>query len=202
MVSRTVSWLAAVSLAAFLLCSAAHAQQSLKNDEISIDGVFEFSSTVSGNGITDKTSKSGGGEANFRHSYHWWLGYEGGYTYTRQTDFYTGQLFGRQYNLHDFSGDYYVHGARAFGIQPFAVGGVDALIFSPSLNGGQNVSWHAQPGLNFGAGIDVPLLTGHFGLRAEYRGVYYKAPDFGQAILATNAWRITSEPMAGVYVRF
>jgi hypothetical protein len=64
------------------------------------------------------------------------------------------------------------------------------------------VSWQWRPGVNFGAGINYPLLTKYFGLRLEYRGVYYKAPDFGLAKLTTNAYRLTSEPMAGFFVRF
>ena len=201
---RTVGWILA-GLAVLLAGSAGQAQtavKALRNDEISVDGLYQFTSTVSGDGITDTASKSGGAEANFRHSMHWWLGYELGYTYARYTNFYTGKLFGYQNNMHDFSGAYYVHGPRAFGIQPFAVVGGSALLFAPSLNGGQNVPSQWRPGVNFGGGIDYPLLSRNFGLRLEYRGVYYQAPDFGQPGLTTNVWRITSEPMAGIYVHF
>ncbi|MGA8160873.1 MAG: hypothetical protein WCB76_08715, partial [Acidobacteriaceae bacterium] len=155
------------------------------------------------NGISDRASKSAGAAGFFRHSYHWWLGYEAGYGYTRYTEYYTGQIFGIQHNQHEFSGSYYVHGPHTIaGIQPFALAGASAVIFSPSLNGGQNVPWQARPGINYGAGVNVPLVTSYFGLRLEYRGVFYKAPDFGQANLTTNAWRNTSEPTAGIYFRF
>jgi hypothetical protein len=190
-----------------LLVSSAHAQKALKNDDISVDGFAEFTQTVSGNGITDATSKAGGGAASFRHSFHWWLGYEAGYEFTRYHENYTGvagypgQVFGVQHNQHEFSGSYYVHGPTVF-VQPFAVVGVSAVVLSPSLNGGQNVSWQARPGINFGLGANVPILTSHIGLRVEYRGVYYKAPDFGETYLTTNAYRVTSEPMAGVYIKF
>ncbi len=189
-------------LAGLLLGSAAHAQNALKNDEIGVSGLYQMTSTASGNGITVTPSHSAGGEASFRHSYHWWLGYEAAYTYTRFNNNYTGQVFGIQSNVHDFSGSYYVHGMTALGIQPFALAGVSAVIFSPSLNGGQKAPWQARPGVNFGAGINYPLLTSHLGLRLEYRGVYYKTPDFGEAALTTNAYRLTSEPMVGVYIKF
>ena len=191
-----------VAVASAFLVASATAQNTLKNNDIAISGFAQFTSTATGNGITDKPSKSGGGAASFRHSYRWWLGYEAGYAYTRYSEFYSGQLFGYQHNMHDFSGAYYVHGVRAFGIEPFATAGVSALIFSPSLNGGQKVAWQSRPGLNFSAGINYPLATGHFGVRLQYRGVYYKAPDFGNAALATDHFRLTSEPMAGLYVRF
>jgi hypothetical protein len=184
------------------LPSAARAQKALSNSDVSVDGFFQFSSTASGNGITDTPSKSAGGAASFRHSYHWWLGYEAGYEYTRFGETYTGQAFGYQHNTHEFSGSYYAHGSTTLGIQPFVTVGASAVIFSPSLNGGQNAAYQARPGVNFGAGVNVPLLTGHFGVRLQYRGVFYKAPDFGQAALTTNSYRETSEPMAGVYLRF
>jgi len=197
------SVLCSLALCAFpaLLVSSSHAQSALKNDDISVDGVFQFTQTVSGNGITDTPSKSGGGEVAFRHSFHWWLGYEGAYTYTRFHEDYTGQPFGIQHNQHEFSGSYYVHGPTVL-VQPFALVGVSAVLESPSLNGGQNVPYQWRPGVNFGAGANVPLLTSHIGLRLEYRAVYYKAPDFGEADLTTNAYRVTSEPLAGVYFKF
>ncbi|HEX4036825.1 MAG TPA: hypothetical protein VHX37_02100 [Acidobacteriaceae bacterium] len=199
---RRIAWLCIASLGALLLSPAAQAQKALRNDDISIGGLFQFTQSTSGNGISNSATKSAGGFASFRHSYHWWLGYEGSYQYTRFTDYYSGQAFGVQHNLHEFGGSYYVHGVTALGIQPFAIAGVSAVVFSPSLNGGQNVSWQARPGANFGAGINYPLLTNHIGLRLEYRGLFYETPDFGEAALTTNTYRITSEPMVGVYFKF
>ncbi|HEY6446448.1 MAG TPA: outer membrane beta-barrel protein [Acidobacteriaceae bacterium] len=206
MLFRKSVWLGLLAVPA-LLVSSAHAQSALKNDDIAVDGFAEFTQTVSGNGITDTPTKAGGGAASFRHSFHWWLGYDAGYEYTRYHESYTGvpghpeQVYGVQHNQHEFSGSYYVHGPTVF-IQPFALVGVSAVIFSPSLNGGQNVPWQSRPGINFGVGANMPLLTSHIGLRLEYRGVYYKAPNFGDSFLDTNTFRLTSEPMAGVYVKF
>ncbi len=205
MVSRRILWFFLAPLSGFLFCSAAQAQKVLRNDEASVGGFYQFTSTASGNGISDTASKSLGGEASFRHSFHWWLGYEASYDYTRFSDFYSGQAFGYQHNLHQFNGDYYLHGPKAFGIQPFAVAGVSGVVFSPTLNGGQNTPWQIRPGANFGAGINYPLLTSHLGVRLQYRGVYYEAPDFspnGLPALSTNSYRLTSEPLAGVYIRF
>lgn len=184
-----------------LLISPAQAQKALRNDDIAISGLYEMTQTVSGGGITVTPTKAAGGEASFRHSFHYWLGYEAAYTDTRYTDYYSGQPFGIQHSQHEFSASYYVHGPTIF-VQPFALAGISAIVFSPSLNGGQNVSWQARPGANFGAGVNLPLLTSHIGLRVEYRGVYYKTPDYNRAPLTTNASRLTSEPMAGVYIKF
>jgi hypothetical protein len=202
MVSRRVLQFFSAPFLAFLFCSAAQAQNALRNDEVSVGGFYQFTSNASGNGITDTTTTSVGGEASFRHSFHWYLGYEASYDYSRFTEKYTDQAFGYQHNLHSFNGSYYVRGPKALGLQPFAVAGISAVIFSPSLNGGQNVPFQVRPGANFGAGVDYPLLTNNFGLRLQYRGLYYEAPDFGLAKLSTGSYRLTSEPLAGVYVRF
>jgi hypothetical protein len=174
----------------------------LRNSEVSLSAFGEFTSNVSGNGITQDTSKSLGGQAAYRHSYHWWLGFERSYNYTRYSEYYSGQPFPVQHNMHDFGGSYLVAGPSLLGFRPFALAGISALVFSPSLNGGQNVSWQARPGVNFGVGLNRALFTEHLGLRVQYRGVYYKAPDFGDAALNTGKDRLTSEPMAGAYFRF
>lgn len=205
MAVRTIGWFSVACLIALLSGAsgvAAHAQSALKNNDISVGGLYQFTGSTSGNGVSDHPTKSAGGEASFRHSYHWWLGWEASYNYTRFSENYSNHPFGVQHNLHDFGGSYYVHGATALGIQPFAVAGVSALVFSPSLNGGQNVSWQVRPGANFGGGVNFPLVTGHFGVRLEYRGVYYKTPDFGLPQLTTNAYRLTSEPQIGLYLKF
>jgi hypothetical protein len=196
--------LACLTAVCFFISSGilAHAQKILHNDDIAVSAFGQFTPDVTGNGITLRTNESMGGQAAFRHTYHWWLGYEGAYTFTRFSEYYSGRPFSYQNNLHEFSGSYLVHGPKALGLQPFATVGASALIFSPSLNGGQRVPWQSRPALNYGVGLNYTLLSSHVGLRVQYRGVYYKAPDFGQAILNTNTFRQTTEPMAGLYVRF
>ena len=180
-----------------------HAQSFLRNSEASVSGFAQFTPSVTGNGNTVDTTRSAGGQAAFRHSYHWWMGFEGSYNYTRFSEHYSAaRPYAVQHNMHEFAASYLVSGASVLGFRPFALGGVSAVVFSPSLNGGQRVSWQARPGVNFGAGIDRALFTSHFGVRVQYRGVYYKTPDFGQSQLVSNKYRLTSEPMAGLYFRF
>jgi len=203
MVVRKLAWFCLASLAGLLLSPAVQAQKALTNNQVSVDGLYQFTPDSSGNGIDLHSTHSGGVAGTFSHSYHWWLGYQAGYSYARYTNYYTGQVFGIQNNQHEFSGSYYVHGPHTLaGVQPFALAGVSGLLFAPSLNGGQNVPRQWRVGANYGAGVNVPLLTSYFGLRFEYHGILYKAPDFGQSDLTTNAWRSTSEAMAGMYFRF
>lgn len=202
MVSRNRLWSGLLALSALLFSTAVPAQKALHNDEASVGGFYQLTMNASGNGITDRTTRSLGGEAAFSHSFHPLIGWQVSYDYTRFTEYYSGQVFGYQHNQHVFNGDYYLHGFQAFGFRPYAMGGISAVIFSPSLNGGQNVSWQARPGANFGAGADIPLLSHNLGLQVQYRGLYYQTPDFGLPKLTTNTWRLTSEPTAGFYLRF
>jgi len=45
-------------------------------------------------------------------------------------------------------------------------------------------------------------LTNHFSIRAEYRGLVYKAPSFNLANLNTDSWTHVAQPSAGIVFRF
>jgi hypothetical protein len=49
--------------------------------------------------------------------------------------------------------------------------------------------------------VDYRLLGG-LGLRLQYRGLVYKAPDFGISALSTDSWTHTAEPSVGLVLRF
>ncbi|MFT4114673.1 hypothetical protein [Silvibacterium sp.] len=188
---------------AALLVPAAQAQNILKNSSAAVSGFAQLTPTTTGEGITDRPTKSFGAQGSFRKSYHWWEGWEASYNYTRFAEYYTNQAYSYQHNMHEFGGSYLLQAPTGFlGFRPFALGGISAVVFSPSLNGGQNVSWQARTGLNFAGGFDKSLLTDHFGVRVQYRGVFYKTPDFGETALTTGTSRVTSEPMAGVFLKF
>ena len=180
----------------------AHAQSFLKNSDVSVSAFAQSTSDVTGNGITVKPTDSIGGQAAFRHSYHWWLGFEGSYDLTKFSDRYSNTPFAVQHNMHEFAASYLVSAGSILGFRPFALGGISAVVYSPTLNGGQNVSYQGEPGVNFGVGVNRAVYTSHFGVRLQYRGVYAKAPDFGRPTLDAGASRLTSEPMGGVYLRF
>ncbi|WP_158750971.1 outer membrane beta-barrel protein [Acidobacterium sp. S8] len=193
-------------VAALLVASFAqpvNAQTYLKNSEIGANVFGQFTNSSSGNGIDVKPGDSVGGQGTFRHVYHPWLGYEVGYGYTRFTDRYSSYPFGVQHNTHEFEGSYLATlPGVVLGVRPFGMVGASALLYSPSLNGGQNASAQARLAITFGAGADFPLLTSHFGLRVQYRALYHPTPDYGDTIFKTDTWRISSEPAVGLYLHF
>lgn len=199
---RKPSLAIAAIVAASFFAPMAGAQKILSNSDVAVSAFAQFTGDSTGDGITVHPLKSGGGQAAFRHVYHPWLGYEASYGYTRYTDRYTSSPFDVQHNVHEFSGSYLITTPRVLGIQPFGLAGVSALLFSPSLNGGQRTSAQARPGVNFGVGVNLPVLTSHLGVRIQYRGVMYKTPDYDDPLYKTGTWRLTNEPAVGAYLRF
>lgn len=58
-----------------------------------------------------------------------------------------------------------------------------------------------KPVYVYGAGLDWGLLP-HLGLRLQYRGNLYSAPNLTKLYSSTNAFTHTAEPMIGAYFRF
>jgi hypothetical protein len=199
---RKPSFLFAALLIALFSNRSAQAQSYLKNSDVSVSAFGQFTNSTSGDGVQVNPLDSLGGQATFRHVYHPWLGYEAGYGYTRFTDRYSTYPFAVQHNVHEFQGSYLLSALNILGVQPFGLVGFSALLYSPTLNGGQRASAQARPAITFGLGANIPLLTSHFGMRVQYRGLYHQTPDYGQAIYTTGTWRLTSEPAVGAYFKF
>jgi opacity protein-like surface antigen len=180
--------------------------QTFKNLEGAVNIFGQFSGTSSGNGIQDKPTDSLGVLATARQSLHPWLGWEINYGYTRYSERYSTPVFpvSVQNNMHEVSGAYLVQGPKfpILGLQPFGAVGVGGLIFLPTTVGGQRYSQQWRVPFIYEVGVNYPLLTSHFGLRLQYRGLLYKTPDFNATLLTTNARRQTSEPSVGAYFRF
>ena len=178
--------------------------QSLKGMEGAVAVFGQFTGTSNGNGITDNPTDSLGTLATFRQSFHPWLGYEVNYSYTRFTERYSTIPFGVQNNVNEVTGAYLVQGPTLpfLGIQPFGAIGFGALIFLPTTVGGQKYPQQNRIPLLYEVGINYPLITSHFGLRLQYRGLSYKTPDYNATLLTTGTRRTTSEPSVGAYLRF
>ncbi|QNI31053.1 outer membrane beta-barrel protein [Alloacidobacterium dinghuense] len=192
----------AALLVASLFAQPASAQSYLKNSEVGLNVFGQFTSSSNGNGIEVKPLDSIGGQATFRHVYSPLLGYEAGYGYTRFSDRYSSYPFAIQHNVHEFEGSYLLSSPSLLGVRPFGLAGVSALLYAPTLNGGQNASAQARAAITFGVGGDFPILTSHFGLRVQYRGLYHQTPDYGDPRFKTGTWRLSSEPAVGAYLHF
>ena len=193
----------------FLLLSTSFAwrpatAQTLKNIEGAVSVFGQSTGTVDNNDIRDNPTESIGALATVRQSLHPWLGYEVNYSYTRFSERFSTIPFGVQNNVHEVSVAYLVQGPTIpiFGLQPFATIGAGALIFLPTTVGGQRYTQQTRVPLLYEVGVNHPVFTSHLGLRFQYRGLLYKAPDFNAALLTTNSRRQTSELSLGAYLHF
>jgi opacity protein-like surface antigen len=196
--------------AAALLCGAAFAQTDAA---ASLYGAF--TGTTTGNGTVQSPSNSAGALIELRHISNPLVGFEGTYAYNRANQAYSSSLalpaapcpidapppcspVAVPANAHEISGDW-IASVHVANFRPFALAGIGVLIDAPS--GSQsNTSTSTKPVYIYGAGLDWGFLP-HIGLRLQYRGNLYKAPNLTRLFTSTDAFTHTAEPMVGIYLR-
>jgi opacity protein-like surface antigen len=166
-----------------------------------------FSGATSGNSVQQSPSNAAGAMVELRHISNPIMGYDVTYSYNRANQSYFEPIpcdvgcnpwVAVSANAHELTGDW-VASVRLANLRPFALGGVGLLFNQPS--GSQaNTTSQTKPVFVYGAGLDWGLLP-HLGLRFQYRGNLYKAPDLTRVYTSTGAFMRTSEPMLGVYFR-
>ena len=191
---------------ALFLGAGAVAQES--RSEISLQGTGFFTKDTSGQGTTQRATNTGGFLVGYRYNLTRWLAAEADYGYDRNSQHYFGSSgFSKiQANIHQATGGLVVRipTSHRFRFSPYVVAEGGALVFDPTGNSLGTVPGAQRQATGvfvYGGGADFPLLK-HVGLRAEYRGLVYSAPDFGLAALNTNTVTHTAQPSAGLVFRF
>ena len=193
------------SIAGLLLTLTMPAVAQEQRSEVSIEGTGFLTHDSAGNGILDRATNTGGFLVGYRYNINRWLAAEANYGYDRNTQTYFGSTFARvQTNVHQFTGSAVVKLPGLGRIQPFALAGGGALVFDPTGNSGgafAGATSEARGTFLYGVGADY-VLAKHWSVRAEYRGLVYKAPSFNLARLSTDSWTNVSQPSAGIVFRF
>jgi opacity protein-like surface antigen len=174
-----------------------------------------FSGTTNGNGTAQSPSNSAGGLIEVRHLSNPLIGYEATYSFNRANQVYTTKAFACPVgtvppcnppapapvsaDAHEITGDWVVS-VRLANLRPFALAGLGVLLNEPA-SGQSNTTSSTQAVYVYGAGLDWGLVP-HIGLRLQYRGNLYKAPDLSRLYSSTDVFTHTSEPMLGAYFRF
>jgi opacity protein-like surface antigen len=188
-----------------------------------------FSGTTTGNDTIQSPSNAAGALLEVRHISKPWFGYEGTYAYNRANQNYLFSTLAVvppcptsgcstpsgviSANAHEVTGDYVASvKLKLVNLRPFALAGGGLLLDVPSS--GQtycsllftactpvSTSTTTKPVFVYGGGVDWTLLP-HIGLRLQYRGNLYKAPDLTKLFTSTGAFTHTAEPMLGVFFRF
>jgi len=195
------------AIVSFVFVSAITALSQEVPNEVSVQATGFFTKDSDGQGISNKTTQSGGVLAGYRYRINRWFSAEANYSYNRSTEQYLtiGGSSRIQADVHSVTGDLVVNlPFRFHKLLPYVLAGSGALIFSPTNNLGGFVpgaDTQTQGAFVYGGGADYGI-TRHVSLRTEYRGFVYKVPDFGHSNLSNDAWTHTALPSSGLVVRF
>ncbi len=198
----------ALLVAVVLFGGVAEAQTDLA---LSVYGAF--TQKVNGNGVTQSPANQGGAMVEFHHQSNPLVGYALTYSWNRADQTYTGgtiscglpcggggnQTIHVPANAHEVTAAWEV-GVKVLNLRPFLLAGGGILLNQPAQSS-DSVKNHTAGVLVYGGGVDVGLLP-HVGIRAQYRGNVYGAPQLSTAFSSTKAFFTTSEPMIGAYLRF
>jgi len=189
-----------------------------------------FSGATNGNGTQQSPANSAGVLLEIRHIANPILGFEGTYSYNRADQTYgcflcvepvsgacpasgcpPGAPVSIPANAHEITAAW-IPSVKFANLRPFGVLGIGALLDVPSsantvvqgVGSEAAVLFPTQTSTRavyvYGAGLDWGILP-HIGLRFQYRGNLYKAPNLTNLYTSTNSFTHTAEPMVGVYFR-
>ena len=173
--------------------------------------------TVSGESFFQKTqgtTPSVGVLGTLHQQFNRWLGYNVNVGYSRFTenysDSYTYTSTTPQYsesgvshtsigtNMYELSAASVVQGPRTKQFSTFFQTGAAILSFLPTQNPSPG-SAQFRPALLFGVGFNY-RLSEHLGVRAEYRGQFYKNPDFKMSL--DKLFTVTNAPAVSLVYSF
>ena len=206
---RRTTFLSVVALITFFI-TAGFAQDY--KSEVSIQGTVNIPKNSDNLDIPHEATKGGGFLAGYRLHLNRWFAVQGDYGYTRDTQKYFDPVFGEtdiQANVHQLTGEAVITAPSSSRVRPYALAGVGGLFFRPtnSLNnsfvgvGVGSGNNQTKAAFVYGGGVDFDL-TKFVALRAEYRGLLYKIPDFQLTGLATDNYTHMAEPSVGLVWRF
>jgi opacity protein-like surface antigen len=218
LLEKSAFLLAGLVLCAFVRVPAAIAMENTPPQQITLQysGVIPATSTgnistnfptpFTGTSLTDESTRSGGFQASYSYQFNKWTGADVGYGQFRFTQSYSGDSGSTsvQSDLRQGTADFIFHVPELLSrIHPYAVVGVGALRFMPTENTGNidGAASETRSAFIYGGGADIDI-SNRVGIRADYRGFKFKAPDFELPELTTNAQTRIFEPSIGVYFRF
>ncbi len=189
-----------------LLMSAVTAFGQESRQDVSFSASGLFSPDVTGNAVHKSSTSTIGFLGSYRYLLTPRSGLELNYGFAQNSNKYVVSFIpnGRVHTRQQELSTAYVYNFTFKRFNPFAEGGVGALIYTPikdSLTNDLDAKGSTNIGAVFGAGIAYELSPS-FDIRAEYRGFLAKAPDFGIANVKTNRYQVTSMPAIGVAYHF
>ena len=190
--------------------------RQLSRIDLAVTGVGVFNQSSHGvatvNGLANtpvnlSPGNTAGAVVTLRYVVSPFVGFEGNYGYARYTDTFTPfgsqPSAGVQQNASEYTFGYVAHTRKQyFGVSPFASAGLGTMVFRPTPGGGEALPEQARAVYYFSIGAETTVLSPHFGIRAQYRQVFFKAPDFLTNYLTIQQRTTTYEPGVGFFLRF
>jgi len=198
---------ALVFIVTFALTSLASARDVNRFD-FSVGAAGVFSKTATNASITLKPTNSYEvlGTVRFRFNRMHAIAFNIGRANNAQV-FLTPHSFRVQTGITELTGAYVFSPFQTARVEPFLFGGGGALRFNPGttyIDGFQSSFGAAQQtslAVLYGAGVDYHLWR-RLALRLQYRGLFYKNPDFKVQNLFTGTRGHMAEPSAGIVLKF
>jgi opacity protein-like surface antigen len=178
--------------------------------DIGVSGLFAMTSGTTGLGTKQTPSNGAGGMIELRHISSPFVGYELAFSYNKANQKYepdpAGCVLTCQNDETKITGGAlefavnYVVSKEIGNLRPFAVGGLGVYIVTPGATPyGNNTPIRGT--YIYGGGVDYNIGR-HLGVRAQFRGNLYKAPNVSAIFPATGKYTQSLEPMAGFFYRF
>ena len=188
-----------------LSAAAGYAQES--RQDVSFSGTGNFAPTIHGAANVDqKMTGSLGLLLSYRYMVTPRSALEANYSFMQDSQKYQTSFepYARVHSRMQEISVAYVYSLNFKRFSPFAEAGAGTLIFTPVLDNGTNLlgtkSTKGIAGL-FGGGVAYELSPS-FDIRAEYRGLVVKSPNFGETNFSTNRYEVISMPTIGVAYHF
>lgn len=197
------------AVCALVLLAVSAMAQNNKVD-VELGAAAAISKQSSGNGTVLNPTNNYGFLGQVRYRFSRFVSIEGSYGHIRNSQLYT--LAPNVYRIDGTVGEY----SAAVVVSPietskyeiFALAGMGALRFYPkqtSINGFSVPLYPAtqtKPAFVYGGGVDYKVFTQHVALRLQYRGLFYRAPDFKFPGFFTGDSGHIAEPSVGVVFKF
>ncbi|MGC8548398.1 MAG: outer membrane beta-barrel protein [Acidobacteriaceae bacterium] len=187
----------------------AHAQTS-----VALSALGSFPSSTSNSNVQQHPFNQAGFMVELRHISNPLIGYDVSYSYHRANQEYLGPIpycptgtgpcttpsQSVSANAQELTLNYVVS-VPILSFRVFALGGGGVQHFGPVGTQTGGTQSETKGVFDYGAGIDWTVLP-HLGLRFQYRGNVYRAPQLATAFSSTNKFTQDAEPMIGAYFNF
>ena len=185
------------------LTAGAFAQES--RQDVSISGTGVFPPYVTGNAVIQTPSKTIGGLASYRFMLTPHSALEGNFSYWQNSQHFVSPANDFRVHARNYEASAaYVYSFNFRNLNPFIEGGPAAIISVPNLDRGTQMLG-AQKDISigglFGGGIAYEISPS-FDIRAEYRGIVGKAPNYKFSNFSTGRYGITQMPAIGIAYHF